>query len=403
VSVLIKRLGLVLLGGALLLLAWESAMHSVDFPIYHRIGTQLLHGNYELYPVELYVGGSVPPHGFRYAPAMAVLFVPLAFFPLEVAAFIFFSLKVAAFVYVGDLVARHLGLPARRRTLMLMSLLFVGGYVVEEFRYGNFHFFSLALMALAFDFAERGKIGIPAAALGLAIATKLTPVMLLGYFALRRRVALCLATVAVLVLVWLLPAAVVGFRMNNHLAEGFARYAVQKIDEEDNYALRGVLIRYLTPDHRQNPSYPRTSLASLSAPTISAIWVALVAAGGLWLAAALWRTSSDPAIRLLEFSLILTSMLLASPHTQRRYFIALYVPVLTLLGLMGRHALAQSGAIRAGLIVTAAASTFLPLAFAGRRLALAYEAFSPYFFATLVLFVAQVVIASRLKKAGPNH
>jgi Glycosyltransferase family 87 len=395
---LIKRLGIVVFGVALLALAWESATHSVDFPIYHRVATQILQGNYELYPTELYDGGLVPPHGFRYAPAIAFLLVPLGWLPLEVAAFLFFSLKVAAFVYVGALVARYMGLPARRRALMLTSLLFVGGYVVEEFRYGNVHFFCVALMALAFDSAERGKIAIPATALGLAIAIKLTPIMLLGYFALRRRVGLCLATVGVLVLVWVAPAMVVGYQLNNHLVEGFAKYAVEKIDEQDNYALRGVLVRYLTPDHRQDLTNPNTSLADLSAPTVSAIWVLMVVAGGLVLAVTLWPEPSEPSIRLLEFSLILTAMLLASPHTQRRYFTALYVPVLTLLGLRrGATAPRQARAVRVGLVVTAAASTFLPLAFVGRKLSLAYEAFSPYFFATLMLFVALMLITSRLK------
>ena len=394
----LKALGLLALGVALLALAWDSATHSVDFPVYHRIATQILEGNYELYPTELYDGGVVPPHGFRYAPAIALLFVPFGLLPLEAAAFLFFGLKVAAFVYVGAFVARYMGLPDRHRALMLMSLLFVGGYVVEEFRYGNFHFFSVALMALAFDSAERGKIAIPATALGLAIAAKLTPIMLLGYFALRRRVAVCVATVGVLVVVWVFPSTVVGFRTNNHLVEGFAKYAVQKIDEEDNYALRGVLFKYLTPDHRQDPTYPNTSFAGLSARTVVAIWVVIVVAGGLVLAVTLWPERPGPVIRLLEFSLILTAMLLASPHTQRRYFTALYIPVLALLGLwLQTTPHGQGRAIRVGLIVTAAASTFLPLVFVGRRLSLAYEAFSPYFFATLVLFVALMLITSRLK------
>lgn len=393
-----KALGLVALGVALLALAWDSATHSVDFPIYHRIATQILEGNYELYPTELYDGGLVPPHGFRYAPAIAFLFVPLGLLPLEAAAFLFFGLKVAAFVYVGALVSRYMGLADRHRALMLMSLLFVGGYVVEEFRYGNFHFFSVALMALAFDSAERGKIAIPATALGLAIAAKLTPIMLLAYFALRRRVALCVATVGVLVLMWVLPSTVVGFRTNNHLVEGFAKYAVQKIDEEDNYALRGVLFKYLTPDQRRDPTYPNTSFAGLSDLTVVAIWVLIVVAGALVLAVTLWLEPSGPAVRLLEFSVILTAMLLASPHTQRRYFVALYIPVLTLLCLLPQTAAhGQGRVIRVGLIVTAAASTLLPLAFVGRKLSLAYEAFSPYFFATLVLFVALILITSRLK------
>jgi hypothetical protein len=391
-------LALAALGILLAALAWDSSRHSVDFPIYHRAGLQILHGDYELYPAALYNGGAVPSHGFRYAPAIAFLFVPFALLPLETAALLFFLLKIAAFVYVGSLVAGYLGVPERARVLMLASLACVGGYVVEEFRYGNFHFFSVMLMVVAFVTAERGKVAVPAAALAVAIAAKVMPVMLLGYLALRRRAAVCLATIAMLAFVALIPSAIVGYQTNNHLLEGFGRYAVQKIDEGDNYSLRGVLFRYLTPDHRQDRSHPDTSVASLSTSVVTSIWVIALAGGGMLLARALWRESAKPAVRALEFSLVLTAMLLASPHTQRRYFTALYVPILTLLALLpGLSVVAGGWSARLGLVATGAASTVLPLLFGGRTLALAYEAASPYFFATLVLFAVLLRATDSLK------
>lgn len=380
-------------------LAWDSATRSVDFPIYHRVARQILQGDYEFYPRALYVGSAVPAHGYRYAPAIAFLFVPLGLLSLEAAALLFFVLKVAAFAYVGALVARYLGVPGHHHRLMLASLLFVGGYVAEEFRYGNFHFFSVALMAFAFVSASRGNVIGPSAALAVAIAAKLTPVLLLAYFAMRRRVAVCAATVGLVALIGVLPAAVVGVEQNNHLIEGFARYALQKIDEGDNYALRGALVRYLTPDHRQDRSAPGTSLASMSTQAVSAIWVLTALAGGVLLLVALWRAPSAPDIRLLEFSLVLTAMLLWSPHTQRRYFIALYVPVLTLLAVRRRAEVLRSSSvpITVALAVTAATSTFLPVLLGGRRLALAYESLSPYPIATLVVFVSLAVLTVRLK------
>lgn len=394
-----RRLGLAALGLAVVFLAWQSATRPVDFPIYHRVARQILHGDYEFYPVAVYGGGIVPAHGFRYAPAVAFLFVPLGLFPLEAAALIFLALKFAAFWYVGVLVASYLGLPGRRQRFMLASLLFVGGFVAEEFRYGNFHFFSVALMTFAFVSAERGKVIGPSAALGVAIAAKLTPLLVLAYFALRRRIAVCAATIGVVALIGILPAALVGFDQNNHLIEGFARYAVQKIDEADNYALRGALFRYLTPDHRRDRSAPRTSLASLSAAAVTTIWVLTALAGGALLLVVLWNEPAGQDIRILEFSLILTAMLLWSPHTQRRYFIALYVPVLALLAVRRTVAtrLLSSMSINVALAMTAATSTFLPMLFGGRRLALVYESLSPYTIATLVLFVSLAFLTVRLK------
>jgi hypothetical protein len=50
-----------------------------------------------------------------------------------------------------------------------------------------------------------------------------------------------------------------------------------------------------------------------------------------------------------------------------------------------------------GLVAIAAPATILPLLFGGRRLALIYEAGSPYFFGTLVLFVVLVMMTVHRK------
>jgi len=400
-SVWLRRFGAVVLGVLLVGFARECAIHSVDFPVYHRTARQLIAGNFELYPTAVYDGGPMPAHEFRYAPVIAFLFVPFGFLPLELAALVFFILKVAACVYIAAVVARHAGLSAAHRNLLLLALLLVGGYVVEEFRYGNAHFFCVALMVLAYDAAESGRVMTSAVALAVAIATKLTPIALLGYFALRRRWVLCLATAAVLVALALLPAVVVGIDANARLLKGFSVYAMQKIDEEDTNALRGVLVRYLTPAHGADAHHlETTSLASLSPNTVTVIWVLSVMGLGLVGLAVIRPDVDDPIVRLLEFSLVLTGMLLASPHTQRRYFVALYVPVIALVALMVRYPESrQRRTILAGLAAVAATSTVLPLVFGGRALALAYEAASPYFFGTAVLFGVLVAVTARLK--GP--
>ena len=361
------------------------ATHSVDFPVYHRAAAQIVRGDYEIYPTAVYGAGVVPPHGFRYAPAIAFLFVPFGLLPLEAATFLFFTLKVGAVVYVGSVVARHAGSSTSTRTLMLASLLLAAGYVLEEFRYGNFHFFSIALMVFAFDSAGSGRVVRPAVALGIAIATKLTPVLLLAYFAWRRRFALCVVTLVVLVIIAILPAFVVGHRMNTHLLVGFAKYALQKIDEGDNYSVRGLILH-----------------TGLSSGAVTWVWLLTVLAGTVVVVVALWPEPVAPATRLLEFCVVVIAMLLASPHTQRRYFIAVFVPMMALLALMGGDwDLPEAGLIRVALAMTAAIGTVLPLLFAGRRLAMLYQAYSPHFLGALVMLVALVRVAMRMKSTEP--
>lgn len=92
----LHRLGAALLLVALVLLARESATRSIDFPVYHRAAIQVIEGNYDLYPPEAYGGHPGPSQGFRYAPAIALLFVPFGWLPLELAALVFFALKLGA-------------------------------------------------------------------------------------------------------------------------------------------------------------------------------------------------------------------------------------------------------------------------------------------------------------------
>jgi Glycosyltransferase family 87 len=395
----LSRIAAAVLLALLVLLAREAATHSIDFPVYHRAARQVLDGNYELYPPEAYGGRPFPSQGFRYAPAVAVLFVPFGWLPLELAALVFFALKLAALWYVGATVARHVGLSGRRRQVLLVAFLVVGGYVVEELRFGNAHFFCITLMVFAYDRVESGHVLMPAVALAVAIAMKVTPLALLAYFAIRRRWSLCLSTIAILCLLVVLPGAVIGSAQNARQLRAFATYAMEKIEEDDNYSLRGALVRYLTPGHA-DISHVDASVADLSSTAVNGIWLLGLVGLGLAALAALWREVDDPVARLLEFCIVLTGIVLASPHTQRRYFVALYVPAVALVALLARTPPAdQKRLMRIGLLAKAAPATILPLVFGGRRLALLYEASSPYFFGALVLFGALVMLTVR-RKAG---
>jgi len=368
-------------------LAWRSAIDSVDFPVYHHAGRQILGGDYEIYPVGLYANQPVSTHGFRYIPALALLFVPFALMPLAAAALIFFAIKTAAFAHTFAIIARRLGMPGRYATLMLISLGVAGGYLVEDFRGGNVQFLIVYLMVLAFDAAERGRVAGPAVALALAAASKVTPLLLAGYLALRRGPAILLATLALLAVLLVAPALVWGWDHNIHLLRGYAKYSgvsVQSAELGRNYSLRGVLLRYRP--------------FGISDQTASALWLGMVGAAavaGVVLARMRGARSFTPD---LELALIMTAIPLLSPHTQRIYFSALAVPVGILVGLLERDALPSRTAVLAALAVTFAASTVLPLVLGGKRLSRLYLDFSPYSFATLFLLIVLVIVTIRTKR-----
>ena len=397
----LQRAGLAVFLVLLVVLARESARHSIDFPVYHRAARQILAGHFELYPQEAYDGHPGPSQGFRYLPAIAYLFVPFGLLPLEWSALVFYVLKLLALWWVGATIARRAGWPDWGFGAFALAFVIVGGYLAEELRFGNAHFFCVWLMVLAYDRVEAGKVLTPALALAVAIATKLTPLALLGYFVLRRRVSVVLATLAMLVVLVIAPAAATGWTAYERELRAYSTYALEKVDEGDNYSLRGALSRYLTPGHA-DISHVDASVADLSPAAINALWIAGVLVLGLAALFALWQASSDPVAKLLEFSIVLTGIVLASPHTQRRYFVTLFVPVVVLLTQWERLRSGQDRRlVLMGVLATAAPATILPLVFGGRRLALLYEATSPYFFGAFGLFAVLVILTLRCKSSFP--
>src|SRR5205085_1198606 len=180
------------------------------------------------------------------------------------------------------------------------------------------------------------------AALGVAIATKITPLLLLAYLGWRRRYAACVCTIVALAAIAAMPIAAVGVDGNQRLAAGFFTYAVEKIGEGDNYSLFGVLAR-----------------TSMSTRTVYIVWLIVTVVGGLIVASILRRRPVSAAAAALELSVVLTATLLASPHTQRRYFAALLFPLLVVLGTRARTTRGSRLPAYGALVVTAAVATVL--------------------------------------------
>ena len=207
------------------------------------------------------------------------------------------------------------------RSVCPSRFVIVGGYVVEELRFGNAHFFTVALMVLAYDRAESGKVLTPAVALAIAIATKITPLALLAYFVVRRRIA-----------------AVCGDDRHRRAADRAAG-GCHGLGRQHPPAARLCHLRagksgrgrqlfaarrarpYLTP-MPADVSHVEANIADLPMSVVNVLWLCGLAGLGAAALAAVWRADADPVTRLLEFSIVVTGIVLASPHTQRRYFVA---------------------------------------------------------------------------------
>ena len=309
----------------------------MDFEVYRAVAERLLHGQgAHLYDPTSASGMMV----FKYAPAWALLFMPLGWISKHAAAVLWTSLEVAALlatlVMSARLCRRH-GIGYHPLTAVLAVLILVRP-LAEEMGNGQANLLWGCLTVAAVYAATVQRPWGFAAAIAAATLLKLPALIFLPYLFLRRQWAaigrilalLIGATVAAGVLVapmapWSLLRAWV-----SALAQSGTAYALMI----GNQSVLALLARFLTED-----GY-RLNLWHLSHPTI--VWLT----GIIGLAIVLrvgWPTPDTPRSServVYDSALLMVVMVIFSPSCWLATYTALLFPVF--LGCAGtRHLLAQ--------------------------------------------------------------
>ena len=188
-----------------------------DFRVYYDSAQSLLHGR-PLYGVSHGLDSGI----FKYAPAIALLYVPLALLPYAVAASIQYLLIVAAFISASLLADRLIRTHLLNVKAGTYAPLFLTGLVVvvhlhRELHLGNVNVMLLWLLLFALDRKLAGKRMLGGALIGLAILTKPHFVVLLPLLLLRREWKTMGITLVTVVVGLLLPALLLGVSENIHL------------------------------------------------------------------------------------------------------------------------------------------------------------------------------------------
>lgn len=196
-----------------------------------------------------------------YSPLFYCIISFFAIFTKPVAALLWYILSVTVtIVTIGltaDMVRRELQQKKANIILPLLAVFFV---IADNLYLGQSNFLPLFFMVLAFHYDQNGK-EVPAGVhLGIAIALKTTPALLLLYFLIERKwMTILFAVISFFVSVYLVPGFFYGFRENFILtSEWFGRVIFPFITGQRlltdtvtysnlNQSLEAVLFRYLTP------------------------------------------------------------------------------------------------------------------------------------------------------------
>jgi hypothetical protein len=352
----------------------------IDFPVYYAAGQSLISGRTDLYSPDFALGRVMD---YRYPPFFLVALTPLWFLPYTLAAYIWYLLSVLEIIGCVLIVVRVF--PSFRESWILWVVVAFGviQYFVMALHYGNAHLLATFLLFASLYCVLQQKDLAAAALMALAITIKLTPVLLLPYFALKRRWTLLASVCVFLVAFNIAPSVYFGFRGNSELLRSWYGHVVasQEFHEDNgpiNLSLKGQLRRYLSSvAYSQrvdgDVQYPAINLASLSREQVVEVWAVIAAglfAGVLFL---MWRGrgSSQAGVQhndldraglfAHELSLMLCLMLLVGPLTSKIYFIAMFWPLACLAGFTVDRKGGEGKLAMRVLVVVALVNSVLPL------------------------------------------
>lgn len=286
-------------------------------------------------------------HNYPNPPIMALLFQPLAQLPPLVGSLLWFYLKVAMALLVfrwGFQLVEETGRPIPLWAKCLAVLLSLRP-ILGDLTHGNINIFILFLMVAALVALRSRRDLCAGLLLGLAIACKVTPALLVPYLVWKRAwVALAGCAAGLVLFLWLLPGIFLGHQHNMFLLREWVDqmivpYVVDGVvtTEHQNQSLPGLLYRFTTdspsfsvydwqvegyvPVEYHNfisldPEIPRTLVK-----------VCMCLFAGL----VVWTCRSPLAQRqrwrlAAEYSLVMLGMLIFSERTWKHHCVTLVLP-----------------------------------------------------------------------------
>ena|SRR5215471_2562645 len=374
-----SRYILILVYLVLALLGLLFIRNLVDFPVYYAAGQSLLSGRTDLYASDFALGRVMD---YRYLPLFLILFMPLWLVPYSTSAFIWYLLCIFEITACVIVIRRVFPSLSGSWKMWLLIALSTSQYFVMAIHYGNVHLLAIALLFGCFYFLTNGRDTIAGLLMAFAITLKMTPVVLLPYFAVKRRWKMLGMVVIFLAALNIAPALYFGFSQNIRLIRMWYDHVIssQEFHEDNgpiNLSLKGELRRYLSMiDYSKrvdgDVQYPEINVGSFSRETIEPIWIVFSSIAFV-LAILIVLARGDPSQRVIEqkeltnqrfsgeIALMLCLMLFVGPLTSKIYFVALLWPVAHLASIAERNKSRNAQLATGVLLIVAVANSVLPL------------------------------------------
>jgi alpha-1,2-mannosyltransferase len=317
-------------------------------------------------------------YGFPYPPVMALLLAPLAKLPPAVGMSAWLFLKVLMTLAALRWLVLQQRDAWRRRipaSVPILAMIATTTPIVGDLMHGNINLWILFLVVATWRAFGTGRRWLAGFVLSLAVACKVTPALLVLYFAWKREWKTA-ATAVLGVAAWLFvfPLAWFAWSHNLYLLERWSGlmiqpYVVEGRAESDvrNQSLAGLFQRLTSPPSAQIAADdghvdPAVHLASLSAEASRWTWRAIGTSvlGCLWLLTRRPASTTDRRWLEHEFSMVLVAMLLLSERSWKHHYVTILPSFVALFAwIRFRGEASARRRIIIGLTVTAAALPIL--------------------------------------------
>ena len=318
-----------------------SRNYLLDFRAYYAAGKALLSGvnPYDVTAVREHVDlpGEQTIVRYFYPPPTLALMAGFALLPYPAAQVPWCLLQLALLLGSLWIVLRTVHCPLGSPVSVLIAFAFLTSTAVAElFRWGQFDIVLLALLAAATWALLRSRSGLGGALVGLAAVAKVTPVLYLAVFALRKDFKALTAAVATIALLMGGSAIVLGGPIMRQWAISLGGFAneLSTLASPQNMSLQGYIYRGLM----DLPGAAHSHAPWLNLGPQVARWCALSASILVVLLTGWWLVRHRRTVSTAEsLAWAIPAVLLAAPATWTHHTVQLLIPLAWIITAVLRH------------------------------------------------------------------